>query len=305
MDFKNGQMYLDGNKHVIRNSEIPNFIINDLDDLTQEISGFYNEVQFPNYDDCEDYASLYDKGTNNLLTKRLDDEIGYGTKILELGCGTGQLSLFLSRCNRDIFAVDISTGSLLLGEDFRKNNQIENTYFMKMDVFDLKFKPNTFDCIISNGVLHHTKDAKEAFKCLVKVAKPGGIIIIGLYHKYGRFFTRIKQKLAKLLGDKIAYLDKTSRRIKSKDKRNAWVKDQFMNPHETLHTPNEVLKWFEEYNIEFLNLVPHYDISSNKLLQKNPKPHISIIDEFLMSLNSTQIQEGGFFVMVGQKQLHN
>ena len=35
---------------------------------------------------------------------------------------------------------------------------------MKMDVFDLKFKPNIFDYVLSNGVLHHTKDAKEAFK---------------------------------------------------------------------------------------------------------------------------------------------
>ena len=45
--------------------------------------------------------------------------------------------------------------------------------------------------------LHHAKDAKEAFKKLVKVLKPGGIIVIGLYHKYGRT-TRIKQLLAKL-----------------------------------------------------------------------------------------------------------
>ena len=33
---------------------IPNFIVNDLDPLTDKISAFYNDVQFPNYDDCED-----------------------------------------------------------------------------------------------------------------------------------------------------------------------------------------------------------------------------------------------------------
>ena len=41
-----------------------------------------------------------------------------------------------------------------------------------------------------------------AFKKLVEVTKPGGLIVIGLYHKYGRFFTRVKQKAAKLLGKK-------------------------------------------------------------------------------------------------------
>ena len=92
----------------------------------------------------------------------------------------------------------------------------------------------------------------------MQVLKPNGIIVIGLYHKYGRTFTRIKQKLANIIGSRIYFFDKTSRDIKSKDKRKAWVRDQFMNPHETLHTPNEVIKWFEENNIEFQNLIPYY-----------------------------------------------
>ena len=48
--------------------------------------------------------------------------------------------------------------------------------------------------------------------------------------------------MAKIVGSKIFYFDQTSRNIKSKNKRKALVLDQFMNPHETLHTPNEVLK---------------------------------------------------------------
>ena len=280
---------------------IPNFIFDDLDELTGKMADFYNDVQFPNYDDCEDYASLYDKGVSNLFTKKLDQELGFGTKILELGCGTGQLSLFLSRCNREICAVDISNGSLKLGEKFRKENNIENTYFMKMDVFDLKFKPNSFDYVISNGVLHHTKNAKKAFQCLVEVTKPGGIIIIGLYHKYGRFVSSIKQKLAKLMGDKIFYFDTTARKIKSNDKRRAWVKDQFMNPHETLHTPNEILKWQEENGVEFLNLLPHFNIEENRLFHKHPKRKINIIEDLIMAIDLTPIREGGFFIVMGKK----
>ena len=281
---------------------IPNFIVNDLDPLTSKMSNFYDEVQFPNYDNCEDYASLYDKGINNLFTKKLDNEIGYGTRILELGCGTGQLSLFLSKSNREIFAVDISNSSLKLGENFRRRNEINNVYFMKMNVFDLKFNKNTFDYTISNGVLHHTKNAEEAFKCLVEVTKPGGILVIGLYHKYGRFLTRVKQKLAKILGDKISHFDKTSRKMRSEAKRKTWVKDQFMNPHETLHTPNQTLNWFEENNVEFINLIPHYDIQAHNLFKKNEEPKINFLDDFLMAFNTAQIQEGGFFVMIGRKK---
>ena len=166
--FTEDEIFMDQVKLNYIDDGIPNFIVNDLDPLTEKISAFYNDVQFPNYDDCEDYASIYDKGINNLFTKKLDDEIGYATRILELGCGTGQLSLFLSRSNRNVFAVDISNSSLKLGEQYRRRNQIKNTFFMKMDVFDLKFNKNTFDYVVSNGVLHHTKNAQEAFKCLVE-----------------------------------------------------------------------------------------------------------------------------------------
>jgi len=89
--------------------------------------------------------------------------------------------------------------------------------------------------------------------------------------------------------------------IKSEAKRNAWVRDQFLNPHETLHTPKEVIKWFDNNNVEFLNLIPHYSIEKQRLIKKNPKPKISLIEDLMLAFDSKQIQEGGFFVMIGRK----
>ncbi len=302
IEYKEEKLYFNNKKLNLINNKVPNFITEDLDKLTDKMSEFYDEVKFPNYDDCEDYASLYDKGTSNLFTNRIDQELSYGINILELGCGTGQLSLFLARGNRNIFGVDISNGSLSLGEKFRSDNDIKNLYFMKMDVFDLKFKKNYFDFTISNGVLHHTKDARKAFNALVKVTKPGGLIVIGLYHKYGRFFTKVKQKFAKILGRNIFLLDKTSLKIKSRHKRNAWVTDQFLNPHETLHLPSETMQWFHEEGVEFVNLIPHLDDISMPLFQKRKKPKLSKLNELFMLFDRNQIQEGGFFVMIGRKK---
>lgn len=300
--YKKGHLFFNNKKINLIKNLVPNFISDELDNITNKMSEFYDDVKFPNYDDCEDYASLYDKGTRNLFTKRIDQELSYGINILELGCGTGQLSLFLGRGNRNIFGVDISNGSLILGEKFRSENDIKNVYFMKMDVFDLKFKKNYFDFTISNGVLHHTKDARKAFNSLVKVTKPGGLIVIGLYHKYGRFFTKIKQKMAKFIGKNIFLFDKTSLKIRSKDKRNAWVTDQFLNPHETLHLPSETMKWFEEEGVEFINLIPHLDDNSIPIFQIRKKPELRVLNELLMLFDRNQIREGGFFVIIGRKK---
>ena len=71
-------------------------------------SDFYNDVKFPNYEDIEDFGTLLDKAERSIFAKLLDNEIPIGATVLEAGCGTGQLSIFLSRYNRQIYGIDIS-----------------------------------------------------------------------------------------------------------------------------------------------------------------------------------------------------
>ena len=121
-----------------------------------------------------------------------------------------------------------------------------------MNLFRPCFKPESFDLVISNGVLHHTSDPYLAFKSISNLVKPNGYIIIGLYHKYGRLYTNVRQKLIQNFGEGFKFLDKRTTDTKiSKEKRYAWLRDQYKNPHETSHTLNEVKGWFEKHNIDF------------------------------------------------------
>ena len=282
---------------------IPTFVDPNMDDLTRKVSNFYDEIKFPHFDGMENYSSIFDKGRNNPFSKQLDDEISWDAKVLEVGCGTGQLSLFLGRGNREIHGVDISPGSLNLAEQFRDLHDLEKVYFWHMDVFNMPFKDDLFDITLSNGVLHHTKDARAAFRCLVAKTKPGGYIICGLYHKFGRIFTKIKQNLGKVIGKRVTLIDGYSRKLKDQKKRDAWVRDQFFNPHETAHLPEQVLSWFHENNVTFVNLLPHLYDAEKPLCQKRNNKELSTIDDFWMMFDPNQIAEGGFFVMVGQKNI--
>ncbi len=286
-------------------TNIPDFFLDDDSQITNTQSKFYNEVLFPNYDDFDDFSALLDKGSRSLFTKMLDSELPYNSKILELGCGTGQLSLYLSRFNRKVHGVDISKGSLKLGEKFRQENKREQVFFSRMNVFNLIFKKNYFDCIVSNGVLHHTKDAKLAFANLTDHLKPGGHIIIGLYHKYGRLMTNLKQAVSPYLGDNIRFFDKTLRTMKNKEKKTAWKMDQFFNPHETSHTLLELIKWFDDCGIKYVNSIPFDFQKSDKLFCPRDRPtsmRLRLIEP-LLTFNSNQIREGGFFVIIGKKAI--
>jgi SAM-dependent methyltransferase len=98
----------------------PHDSIGDPRDVTEIVKAFYEETPFPNYDDHDSLASLIDKSHRGMYARRLDQAIPYNSNVLEVGCGTGQLSNFLSISCRRVIGTDICMNSLKLGEAFRK-----------------------------------------------------------------------------------------------------------------------------------------------------------------------------------------
>ena len=275
------------------------------DHVTSKQKNFYEDVMFPNYDGLETYGDLLDKSNKQShLAAILDRNIKHSSSILEVGCGTGQLSLFLKRYNRIIFGIDLSIPSLKLAENFRLRNDISNVFFSKMNIFNLQFKDEVFDYVISNGVLHHTYNTEIAFKNILKPLKKNGYVIIGLYHKYGRLYTKFRQLVIQNLGENFKFLDKrTIDKNISEEKRYAWLKDQYKNPHETSHTLKEVKKWFKRYNIDYISSIPfdYHDTSKNIFEHAEKKTNFLNFKEISLMFSLSQIKEGGFFVVVGKK----
>lgn len=289
-------------KSDILSSSVPDFI-SDLDESTKKVEHFYNEILFPGYEDFENFQSLLDKGRKSTLLSSLDKSISLKAKVLELGCGTGQMSMYLNQFNREVIGADISRGSLKLANNFKLENELKGPLFCRCDVFDLPFKQNYFDVIITNGVLHHTKDPKLAFSQLCKHLKPNGFIVFGLYHKYGRAVTQIKKFLAPALSRQIKLFDKSLREMKGKQKRNAWLKDQFFNPLESTHTLKETLKWLKHCDLRFVNSLPFCEQTEKSLFSIHKKPDMKdlFMEELVLMFDQYQIREGGFFITIAQK----
>lgn len=89
---------------------------------------------------------------------------------------------------------------------------------------------------------------------LVRKVKPGGIVMVGLYNHLGRIPTWIRSKLVGVFGQKIDYVVRS--RIHDARKADIWIKDQYYNPHDTWHSIDEVLGWFDENGVEYLNTSP-------------------------------------------------
>jgi SAM-dependent methyltransferase len=276
-------------------------------DVTKKVRSFYEETPFPNYDDQDTLRSLIDKSRRGVYARNLDTSIPYNSTVLEVGCGTGQLTNFLGIACRRVIATDLSMASLRLGEEFRRKHELSRVRFVHMNLFRPAFKPESFDAILCNGVLHHTADPLGGYRALLPLLKPGGHIVIGLYNTYGRLMTDLRRQVFKLTGGSAQWIDPILRTMaRSEGKRRAWFADQYRHPHESKHTIGEVLSWFDASGIDFVRGVPSVtpgpdDLGRVDLFDERPRG--TALDHFLVQ--SRQIvagqREGGFFLMIGRK----
>jgi SAM-dependent methyltransferase len=128
----------------------------------------------------------------------------------------------------------------------------------------MELPDNRFDYSYSVGVLHHTGDPLRGFQEMVRVTKPGGVVIVSLYNRYSRFLLNVRQKVCKLLGgDDIEARVRWGQRLfpfatRRLNRRyhglnyKAVLYDSYGCPHETLHSAGEVLRWFDKSGVRYI-----------------------------------------------------
>jgi SAM-dependent methyltransferase len=278
---------------------------------TKEVTGFYDVEPFPNYSNADNKLSIVGKGDSNPFYKKLKDFIGYNKSFIEVGAGTCQLSNYLAiGTNNQIFSLDPTLESIRLGKSFAIKNSISNVSFVRADIFDDVFYPESIDVVLCSGVLHHTKNPKKGFKIICKYVKKNGTIIVGLYNRYGRLRTYVRGFFYKIFGDRfLRFADPVLRKMDpngDKKKINSWIRDQYTHPVESTHSFDEILGWFKENNIEFVNSYPSCEISADNNCDYFEKRSVGkklerIIQQVSMIFTPLG-GEGGLFILVGRKK---
>ena len=285
----------------------PHEAIADDADVTDSVKAFYEETPFPNYQDHESVRSLIEKSRRGGYGHDLQQAIPFNSDVLEVGCGTGQLANFLGISCRRVVGSDLCLNSLRLGEEFRRDHGLDRIGFVQMNLFRPAFKPESFDVVLCNGVLHHTSDPFAGYRGLVPLLRPGGTIVIGLYNRWGRLMTDLRRQIFRATGGRGRWLDPYLRGARlSRDKERAWFADQYRHPHESKHTMGEVLDWFDRTDVSFVRGVPSLTPGAGPADAGlfAPESPGSRFDRLLVQ--GVQIwrgsKEGGFFLMIGRKE---
>ncbi|MDQ6842814.1 MAG: class I SAM-dependent methyltransferase [Bacteroidota bacterium] len=101
------------------------------------------------------------------------------TYAIDIGCGTGRWTKYLSSQAGFIEAVDPSNA--IFAAD-KLLSEVKNVRLTKASVDTLPFADETFDFAMSVGVLHHIPDTKQAMQDCVKKVKKGGYFYVYLYY---------------------------------------------------------------------------------------------------------------------------
>jgi ubiquinone/menaquinone biosynthesis C-methylase UbiE len=124
-------------------------------------------------------------------------------KILETGCGNGQLwedNLNLLPDHLQIILSDISSGMLRSAKMKLKDKEDVFTYNC-FDFSEIPYANDSFDVVIANHVMFYAKDREKTLKELYRVLKKGGLFCCSTY---GKHHMKEIELLAKEFDERIA-----------------------------------------------------------------------------------------------------
>lgn len=237
--------------------------------LAQAVRVMYNAHPFPNRYDIppsksdERFRYIYEEFLHIPL------ETLNGKTFLDAGCGTGENTWSWCRIlnpSMRVIAVDLSEASVTVAQQ-RRTEQPLLPSFAVASLLDLGLSDNSVDVVFCSGVLVAVPEPKRAFWELVRVLKPGGYMILVLYHRYGRALHGMRRAVIDLierddidrrarLGDRL--FGHSMRKLAEKEQTpyEGVLYDQFGLPCESRYSLGQVLTWFKQAKIHYVGTWP-------------------------------------------------
>lgn len=104
--------------------------------------------------------------------RHIKKAIPIGGRVLEIGCGTGDLLVPLQSLGVLVSGVEISSYA---AEIVRRNHGLD---VHTGTLFDAPYAPHSFDAVVMRHVIEHFPSARRALDQIASLLKPGGVLFI-------------------------------------------------------------------------------------------------------------------------------
>ena len=116
-----------------------------------------------------------------------------GENLLEVGSGAGRFTrVVLERTRANLYSVDYSTA---VEANLQTNRDMagERLHLFQASIYQMPFPHGSFDKVFCLGVLQHTPSFEDSIRALVRMARPGGEIVVDFYPIRG-WWTKVSAK---------------------------------------------------------------------------------------------------------------
>ena len=156
------------------------------------------QKQYENATNLNTRISIHDKysvnkqGFGNWIASNY--QITDGMRILELGCGTGDMwtsnSNLIAKC-AELVLTDFSEGMIQIAHS--NIGDFPNVTYRVVDIQEIPFETNGFDIVIANMMLYHVPDLKKGLSEVTRVLKESGRFYCATYGEHGivQFITNL------------------------------------------------------------------------------------------------------------------
>ncbi|HSN09578.1 MAG TPA: class I SAM-dependent methyltransferase [Hanamia sp.] len=148
--------------------------------IDQKVVNEFGDEWLKFYEHDDDLVKKGGEEYFDILNKQI---VNSNTYALDIGCGTGRWTKYLAGKVGFMEAVDPSNAIFAADKLLGK---IENVRLSKASIETLPFADETFDFVMSIGVLHHIPNTRQALIDCVKKVKRGGYFFVYLYYNLDR-----------------------------------------------------------------------------------------------------------------------
>jgi malonyl-CoA O-methyltransferase len=131
-----------------------------------------------------------------MILERIDPLLSGGGLTLDLGCGTGYLSLPLLQMGIGTVGIDFSSSMINVARRKAEERGLEHDAFHVADSASLPFKKNTFELVVSSLMYQWVWGLEEGFQEVSRVLKPDGFFAFTILGKDSLKELRISYKEA-------------------------------------------------------------------------------------------------------------
>ena len=115
------------------------------------------------------------------LTKRLlvDAGISAGMRVLDVGCGPGDVSFLAAQLvgQGQVLGIDRAAPLLVKAREQAQELHLSNVSFLEADIGALPSEIGAFDAIVGRRVLMYQPDPISAVRRLARALRPGGLMV--------------------------------------------------------------------------------------------------------------------------------